>query len=70
MVTINKVSERMDKFDLLRRDQSGICKGKYSFTKLKFFDGDSKKMDKQDWLDIIYLSFQNAFAKVPKDRIE
>lgn len=60
----------MDKFDLLRRDQVGICKGKYSFTKLKSFDGDSKNMDKEDQLDIIYLGFQNAFAKAPKDRIE
>lgn len=53
----------------LRRDQVGIGKGKHCFTRLKFCDGDSKNMDKEGWLDIIYLGFQNAFAKVPKDRI-
>lgn len=60
----------MDKLGILRRSQVGFCKGKYCLTKLKFFDGDNKNMDKGDPLDIIYLDFQNAFAKIPKNRIE
>ncbi|CAM5136333.1 unnamed protein product [Eretmochelys imbricata] len=52
------------------KSQHGFCTGKSCLTNLlEFFEGVNKHVDKGDPVDIVYLNFQEAFDKVPHQRL-
>ncbi|CAM5137448.1 unnamed protein product [Natator depressus] len=52
------------------KSQYGFCKGKsYRINLLEFFEGVNNHVDKGDPVDTVYLDFQKAFDKVPRQRL-
>ncbi|CAM5175000.1 unnamed protein product [Eretmochelys imbricata] len=69
-VVKNKIVRHIEEHKLLRKSQRGFCKGRSCFTNLlEFFKGVNKHVDKGDPVDIVYLGFQEAFDKVPHQRL-
>ncbi len=58
----------LEKFNLIQSSQHGFMKNKSVTTNLlEFMETVSAAVDKGDFVDNLYLDFQKAFDKVPRE---
>ena len=69
-ISCDTIVEHLKEYDLIRRSQHGFMRGISTLTNLlAYLEELTKLMDKGHSLDIIYLDFSKAFAKVPIRRL-
>lgn len=66
----DKITEHLDKFELIKPSQHGFTAGRSCLTNLlEFFDDVTRLLDSGKPVDVIYLDFAKAFDKVPHERL-
>ena len=66
----DEIAEHLDSSNRIGPSQHGFTKGKSCLTNLlEFFEDVTRKMDKGEPVDVVYLDFQKAFDKVPHRRL-
>lgn len=69
-VVANKMSDHLEKHDLIRKTQHGFIKGRSCLTiLLSFYSRVYEAIDEGGSYDIVYLDFSKAFDRVPHKRL-